>query len=161
MGTTHALLRAGAGLLFMMHGAQKLLGWFGGVGGEGGTAQIMSQMGLAGILELGGGALIVLGMLTRPIALLLAVEMLVAYFQVHLPRGIWPIQNQGELALLYFLIFVFFLGNGAGRFSVDSAVGRGRRGAAGEIKVTREYRPASTERDLRPREREREKERGD
>ncbi|MGH7466590.1 MAG: DoxX family protein [Longimicrobiales bacterium] len=155
-GATHAILRVGAGLLFMMHGAQKLLGWFGGVGGDGGTVPLATQIGLAGILELGGGALIVLGLLTRPVALLLAIEMLVAYFQVHLPKSIWPIENQGELALLYFLVFVFLVGNRAGPMSVDAALRRGKRGAAGEIKLTREYRVPEERPALRPRPRERE-----
>lgn len=109
------LLRIGAGLLFMQHGAQKLFGAFGSDGVE----SWMSQMGLAGILEFFGGALIVLGILTRPVALILAVEMLWAYVQAHLPRGFWPVVNRGELALLYFLIWTFIAANGGGWFSVD------------------------------------------
>ena len=67
---THAILRIGVGLLFMGHGAQKLFGWFGGFGGRpGATAELMTQMGLAGVLEFFGGLLIVLGLLTRPVAL--------------------------------------------------------------------------------------------
>jgi putative oxidoreductase len=130
---THAVLRIGAGLLFMAHGAQKLLGWFGGLGGQGGTAPLFSQVGLAGILELVGGAFIVIGLLTRPIAIILIAEMVVAYFQVHYPRGFWPIQNQGELALLYGLIFLFLSTNGAGPYSVDS--GRRRRAGARDVEV--------------------------
>ena len=84
---THAALRIGAGLLFMQHGVQKLFGFFGGVGPHGETVQLMSQLGLAGVLETFGGLLIVLGLLTRPVAMLLAIEMLVAYFQVHAPQG--------------------------------------------------------------------------
>jgi putative oxidoreductase len=123
---TWAILRVGAGLLFMAHGAQKLLGWFGGMGGEGGTAPLFSQIGLAGVLEVVGGALIVLGLFTRPTAIILVAEMVVAYFQVHAPRGLWPIQNQGELALLYGLIFLFLATNGAGPFSIDSSRQRNR-----------------------------------
>ena len=120
------VLRIVAGLLFMQHGAQKLLGWFGGVGGDGGTVALFSQMGLAGVLELVGGLLIVIGLLTRPVAILLAVEMLWAYLQAHLPRGAVPIQNGGELALLYAAIWAFFAAAGPGAASVDGAI-RARR----------------------------------
>src|SRR3954470_6201031 len=76
---THALLRIGAGLLYMQHGLQKLFGMFGGMDGAGATVTLMSQMGLAGVLETFGGLLLVLGLLTRPVAFLLAGEMLVAF----------------------------------------------------------------------------------
>jgi putative oxidoreductase len=116
----HAALRIGAGLLFMQHGVQKLFGWFGGMGPNGGTVQLISQFGLAGVLETFGGLLIVLGLLTRPVALVLALEMLVAFFQVHLPQGGVPLQNRGELPLLFSLVFVFLAANGAGPASLDA-----------------------------------------
>lgn len=115
----HALLRVGAGLLFMEHGMQKLFGMFGGMGSPGATAPLFSQMGLAGVLELGGGLLIVLGLFTRPVALVLMLEMISAYFIAHLPRGGWPIENGGELALLYALVWAFFATHGAGPYSID------------------------------------------
>ena len=117
---THAALRIGAGLLYLQHGLQKLLGLFGGMGPNGETAPLISQMGLAGVLETFGALLIVLGLLTRPVALLLALEMMVAYFQAHFPRGGFPLENGGELALLYMLVWVFLAGNGAGPFSLDA-----------------------------------------
>jgi putative oxidoreductase len=117
---THAALRIGAGLLYLQHGLQKLLGLFGGMGPSGETAPLISQMGLAGVLETFGALLIVLGLLTRPVALLLALEMLVAYFQAHFPRGGFPLENGGELALLYMLVWLFLAGNGAGPFSLDA-----------------------------------------
>ena len=119
-GTTHALLRIGAGLLFMQHGLQKLFGLFGGIDGSGGTVPLISQFGLAGVLEAFGGLLIVLGLLTRPVAAVLALEMLVAFFQAHFPRGGFPIENQGEVPLLYMLVWIFFAGNGAGPASLDA-----------------------------------------
>lgn len=122
---THAILRIGAGLLFMQHGAQKLLGWFGGATPEGGAVPLVSLMGLAGILELVGGLLIVIGLLTRPVAAILLLEMIIAYFMAHLPMGAAPIVNQGELALLYALIFLFLLGNGAGPASIDAGRKKG------------------------------------
>lgn len=103
----YVLLRAGTGLLFMAHGLQKLFGLFGGLG-DGATAPLASRLGVAGILELVGGLLLVLGFFTRPVALILAGEMLVAYVIAHLPRGAVPLQNGGEVALLYALIFIFF-----------------------------------------------------
>src|SRR6476646_2210062 len=78
------VLRVGAGLLFMEHGLQKLFGLLGGfMGTPGATAPLLSQMGLAGVLELVGGTLLVLGFLTRPAALVLLGEMLFAFFTVH------------------------------------------------------------------------------
>ena len=115
---THAMLRIAAGALFIQHGMQKLFGLFGGV--QGGIVPVMSMMGVAGILEFAGGALLIMGLLTRPTAAVLVVEMIVAYFMAHFPQGGWPIQNQGELALLYAAIFLFFVGNGAGAYSLDS-----------------------------------------
>ena len=120
-GITHALLRMVAGLLFMLHGGQKLLGWFGGVNGEGGTVEFMSLYGLAGVLELVGGALIITGLFTRPIAFLLSGEMAFAYFMSHFPNGFWPIENNGEPAALFSFIFLFLAFNGAGQLSVDAA----------------------------------------
>jgi putative oxidoreductase len=116
---THALLRIGVGLLFMQHGMQKLFGMFGGFGAPGNTAPLLSQMGLAGVLETFGGLLLVIGLFTRPVAFLLAGEMLVAFVQAHLPRGGVPLENGGELPLLFMLVFLFLLGNGAGPASLD------------------------------------------
>ncbi|HET8656692.1 MAG TPA: DoxX family protein [Longimicrobiaceae bacterium] len=118
------IVRVLGGLLFMEHGAQKLFGFFGGMGG--GTVPLASQMGLAGVLEFFGGLLIVLGLLTRPVALLLAAEMVIAFSQAHLPRGGFPIQNMGELPLLYLLLFLVLSGTGAGPLSVDALLGRTR-----------------------------------
>jgi putative oxidoreductase len=117
---TRGVLRIAAGVLFMQHGLQKLFGFFGGI--QGGTVPLMSMLGAAGVLELAGGLFLIVGLFTRPIAALLIVEMISAYFIAHVPQGRWPIQNQGELALLYASIFVFLAGNGAGPLSVDEAL---------------------------------------
>jgi putative oxidoreductase len=127
-GPTHALLRIGAGLLFMQHGAQKLFGELGGMDGQGArVGNLMSQMGLAGILEFFGGLLIAIGLATRPVAAILCLQMIAAYFIAHSPQGGFPVQNGGELALLYALVWAYFAGNGAGPASVDAALAR-RRG---------------------------------
>ena len=115
-------LRIVTGFLFWEHGAQKLLGWFGG-----NPVEPMSLLGWAGILEFFGGVLIVLGLLTKPVAVVLAGEMAVAYFRSHLPRGFWPATNGGELAALYCFIFLFFAVRGGGSFSLDGWIGS-RRG---------------------------------
>jgi putative oxidoreductase len=122
---TVALLRIATGLLFMQHGVQKLFGWLGGFGGEpGGTAELFSLMGLAGVLETFGGLLIVLGLLTRPVAFVLSGQMAVAYFTAHAPNALFPIHNGGELAALFSFVFLFFAANGPGPFSLDRMMGR-------------------------------------
>lgn len=108
-------LRIAAGLAFMQHGAQKL---FGALGAQG-VAEPMTQFWLAGVLEFWGGLLIVLGLLTQPVAFVLAGEMAWAYLQAHLPRGFFPIQNGGEPAFLFGFIFLFLAANGGGAFSLD------------------------------------------
>jgi putative oxidoreductase len=126
-GATLALLRVMTGLMFMQHGVQKLFGELGGWRGEpGNTAPLVSQAGLAGVLEVFGGALIVIGLFTRPVAFVLSGMMAVAYFQAHAPDGFWPIVNRGELAALYCFVFLFFSARGAGPFSVDARLERRR-----------------------------------
>jgi putative oxidoreductase len=120
-GITHALLRIVAGLMFLLHGGQKLFGWFGGPDGNGGTVELASLYGVAGILEVAGGALVIIGLFTMPVAFLLSGEMAVAYFMTHLPGGFWPIENRGEPAALFAFIFLFLAFNGAGPLSVDAA----------------------------------------
>ena len=116
-----AVLRIGAGLLFVQHGLQKLFGLLGGFAGTPGeTAPLVSLMGLAGVLELVGGVMLVAGLFVRPVALVLAIEMVIAYFYAHVPQGGFPIQNGGELALLYALVFGFLAARGAGPVSVDA-----------------------------------------
>ena len=112
-GAAQAVLRIGVGLLFLQHGMQKL----GVIGGA--TVPLASRLGVAAGLETVGGLLIVLGLLTRPVAAILVIEMLVAFTLVHLPRGGLPLQNGGELPLLYALIFIYFAANGPGPASVD------------------------------------------
>jgi putative oxidoreductase len=113
------VLRAGSGLLFLQHGLQKLFGWLGGA-----AVPLDSLLGVAGAMELFGGALLVVGLATRPVAFLLACEMVAAFVIAHLPRGGWPIQNGGELPLLYVCVFLFLALTGAGPASLDSALRR-------------------------------------
>lgn len=118
---THALLRIATGILFMQHGLQKSYGLLGGFPANGDTAPLLSMVGVAGILELFGGAFIILGFATRPVALVLMVQMIATYFIIHAPQGGWPIQNQGEFALVYAAVFAFLTGNGPGIWSLDES----------------------------------------
>jgi putative oxidoreductase len=111
----YVLLRVVAGLAFAQHGAQKLFGVLGG-----NAVELLSQRGAAGIIEFVGGIMIALGLFTTPVAFLASGEMAWAYFQAHAPRGFWPIQNGGELAVLYCFIFLYLSAAGSGRLSIDS-----------------------------------------
>jgi len=113
------LFRVVVGVLFLQHGGQKLFGWFGGLGGN--PAELISLMGLAGVIEFFGGLAIVLGLFTRLAAVITAAEMVIAYFMVHLPQGQIPLLNQGEPALLFFASFLVLLAYGAGRWNLGKA----------------------------------------
>jgi putative oxidoreductase len=116
-----SLLRIIAAAAFMMHGTQKLFAFPIPMMPGAGTAALMSQTGIAGILETFGGALLLLGLFTRPVAFLLAGEMAVAYFEMHFPKGFWPIVNRGELPILYCFLWLYYSAAGAGPWSVDAA----------------------------------------
>lgn len=124
----HLALRIAAGLAFFSHGAQKMLGWFGGFGPDGGTAPIMSWFGAAGIIETVAGACIVVGLFTRPLAFVASGEMAVAYLWRHWGGSgdAWWWQNHGELALLYCFLWLLFAAWGAGDFSLDAWIRRRR-----------------------------------
>jgi putative oxidoreductase len=111
----YVLLRVMAGLAFAQHGAQKL---FGVLGAQQAVA-LASQRGLAGVIEFIGGIMIALGLFTSPVAFIASGEMAWAYFQSHAPRGFWPIQNGGELAVLYCFIFLYLSAVGSGKLSLD------------------------------------------
>jgi putative oxidoreductase len=116
-----SLLRIAVAFTFSLHGYQKVFGFFGGMG-HGTAARLFSMMGAAGVIETIGGALIFLGLFTRPVAFILCGEMAVAYFKQHAPRGFWPISNGGELAVLYCCIFLVLMSAGAGPWSLDRAI---------------------------------------
>ena len=116
-----SLLRIVAGFTFSLHGYQELFGLFGGMG-HGAAARLFSLLGAAGAIETFGGALIFLGLFTRPVAFVLCGEMAVAYFKQHAPHGLWPISNGGELAVLYCFIFLLLMSAGAGPWSLDRAI---------------------------------------
>lgn len=110
----YALMRIVTGLLFACHGAQKLLGVLGGQ-----QVPLASQLGLAGVIELVGGLLVAIGFLTSIAAFISSGEMAAAYFMAHAPKGALPIQNGGELAVLYCFVFLYIAARGAGVWGVD------------------------------------------
>jgi Predicted membrane protein len=121
---TYAVLRIFSGLLFLCHGSQKLLGI---PRGEGGTVQLASMAGVSGIIELVAGLMITIGLFAGLAAFIASGEMAVAYFMVHAPHGAIPLQNRGELAVLYCFVFLYIAAHGSAIWSVDSLMHRGRR----------------------------------
>jgi putative oxidoreductase len=111
-------LRIVAAFLFIAHGTQKMFG----VPGHPFHAPVLSAslLSAAGVLETIGGALMLLGLFTRPVAFVLSGEMAVGYFTQHAPHGRWPILNDGELAVLFCFIWLFFAAAGAGPLSLDA-----------------------------------------
>lgn len=142
-----SLFRIVVGLLFACHGAQKLLGVLGGVDGNGTTPPLGTWPAwYQGVIELVGGGLLVLGLGTRFVAFIASGSMAYAYFTVHQPGGLWPIQNAGESAALYCWAFFLLVFTGSGALGLDRLFGRGSGGAVGS--------PADdTARDLTPAER--------
>ena len=117
---SHALLRIASGLMFGCHGAQKLFGAFGGHGGNpGATAKLFTLIWFGGVIELVGGALVMLGVRARIAAFLCSGQMAVAYFMFHQSRGALPIQNGGELAALYASVFLFIAAMGTGPLALE------------------------------------------
>ena len=111
----YALMRGVFGFLFVFHGLQKMFGLFGGR-----TADLISLRGLAGAIEIVAGTMIMIGFLTRPAAFVASGQMAFAYFLSHFqPSAFWPIQNRGELAVLYCFAFLYIASRGAGPLSVD------------------------------------------
>jgi len=119
-----SLLRIVAGLMFIQHGTQKIFGF---PAPARGPFEIMSQMGIGGVLELVGGVLIVLGLFTRPVAFILSGMMAVAYFQFHGTSSLYPLVNGGELAALYCFVFLYLSFAGPGAWAVDTLTGGRRR----------------------------------
>jgi putative oxidoreductase len=115
-----SVLRIAAAIMFMLAGARKLFNWPAGEPTGGGAVKLLTQLGAAGVLETFGGALLALGLFTRPVAFLLSGEMAVAYFQVHFPRSVWPVLNGGMAAALYCFIWLYLSAAGAGPWSLDA-----------------------------------------
>ena len=117
-----SVVRIVVGLLFLEHGTAKFLGF----PATQRAPEALSMSGVGGLLELIGGALIVVGLLTRPVAFLLCGEMAVAYFYAHFPRNFFPVINGGDAAILYCFVFLYLMFAGAGPWSLDALLARGR-----------------------------------
>src|SRR6266446_3797913 len=111
-----SLLRIVTAFLFMAHGAQKLLGFPAPMAK---APELFSLLGLAGSLGLVGGVLLLVGLFTRPVAVILSGEMAFAYFMAHAGQGFWPLLNRGELAALYGFVFLYLAAAGGGSWTLD------------------------------------------
>lgn len=116
----YAILRIFAGLMFAMHGSQKLFG----IPGNKPPVPLASLFGVGGALELVGGLMIALGLLASYAAFITSGEMAVAYFMLHFPQGFFPIVNDGDLAVLYCFLFLYIAAKGAGVWSIDRLLGK-------------------------------------
>ena len=117
-----SVLRIVAALLFFEHGTQKLFGYPPGQPYTG--FPNFSILGIAGMMETVGGALLLVGLFTRPVAFILCGEMAVAYFRAHLPRSFFPINNLGEITVMLCFVFLYLSAAGAGPWSLDRAIRR-------------------------------------
>ena len=115
-----SLLRIMAAFIFLTSGTTKLFAFPSGVPPEGGTVPWMTQIGIGAWMEVLGGALMMLGLFTRPVAFLLSGEMAVAYFQFHFPGSFWPTINQGTPAILFCWVWLYFSAAGPGPWSLDA-----------------------------------------
>ena len=114
-----SVLRIVAAVMFMQAGTVKLFGWPMAMPG-GGSPPMFSQVWIGAVLELVGGALMIVGLFTKPVAFILSGEMAVAYFQFHAPNGFWPVVNQGQPAVLYCFIWLYLSAAGGGPWSLDA-----------------------------------------
>jgi putative oxidoreductase len=114
-----SILRIVAGVLFFEHGSQKLFGFPPRLEGAPGP-EIVSLLGAAGIMEIIGGGLLILGLFTRPVAFLAAGEMAVGYWVAHAPKSFFPALNGGDAAILYCFIFLYIFFAGPGPWSLDA-----------------------------------------
>ncbi len=112
-----SIVRIVVGLLFMEHGLSKLFSF--PVPAQGGTPGMFTLYWFAGVIETFGGLLLALGLFTRTVAFIMSGEMAIAYFYSHFPRGFFPLANQGDAAILYCFIFLYFFVAGGGAWSVD------------------------------------------
>jgi putative oxidoreductase len=115
-----AILRIVAAFVFILAGTVKLFAVPIGVPPNGGAVNVLTEAWFGGVLEVFGGAFVLVGLFTRPVAFILSGEMAVAYFQYHAPVSVWPVVNNGIPAILYCLVWLYFSSAGAGAWSIDA-----------------------------------------
>lgn len=116
-GYAYAAMRIVTGFLFLFHGLQKVLGMYGGQ-----VQAVGSLPWVAGVIELAGGILVLIGLFTSLTAFICSGEMAAAYFMAHFPKGFWPVENGGELAALYCFVFLYIASRGGGPLSLDRMI---------------------------------------
>ena len=116
-GYAYAAMRIVTGFLFLFHGLQKVLGMYGGQ-----VQAVGSLPWVAGVIELAGGILVLIGLFTWLTAFICSGEMAAAYFMAHFPKGFWPVENGGELAALYCFVFLYIASRGGGPLSLDRMI---------------------------------------
>ncbi len=126
-----SILRILSGLLFLQHGTTKYLNF---PVSPMNNASPATMGGAAGLIELVGGILLVIGLFTRPVAFILSGTMAVAYFYAHFPKGFFPLLNGGELAALYCFVFLFVAAAGAGAWSVDELRARNKQPSVSKVR---------------------------
>lgn len=119
-----SVLRIVAAAMFVTAGTTILFAFPAGMPPDGGTAPLLSQIGIGGVLEFAGGLLLLVGLFTRPVAFILSGMMAVAYFQFHAPASFWPSINQGVAAAIYCFVWLYISAAGPGPWSIDAQRGR-------------------------------------
>ena len=122
-----SVLRMVAAFAFFTYGTAKLFAWPAAMLPNGATAVLASKMGFAGILETVGGALLFVGLFTRPVAFLLSGEMAYAYLTGHMTRSFWPVVSGGVPALLFCFLWLYISAAGPGPWSLDAMMRRSDR----------------------------------
>ena len=130
-----SILRIVAAFLFLQYGTAKWFAFPGPIIPGGGTASLSSQAGVASVLEVVGGGLLLIGLFSRPVAFVLSGEMAFAYFIGHSPQGFWPILNQGIPAIIFCFVWLYVSAAGPGPWSVDAVLRRRHPGTAGTASI--------------------------
>ena len=138
-----SVLRIVAAFLFMQFGTAKWFGFPAPVMPGGGTVELMSQSGVAAMLEVIGGGLLLIGLFSRPVAFVLSGEMAFAYFIGHAPQGFWPVLNQGHPAILFCFVWLYLSAAGPGPWSLDAVLRRQGTGPTRADGSVATHRPRS------------------
>jgi putative oxidoreductase len=131
-----SVLRIVAAFMFIQFGTMKLFAFPAGMPPDGSTAKLLTEVGIAGVLEVFGGALLLVGLWTRPVSFALSGEMAVAYFQFALPQSLWTVLNNGASAALYCFVWLYISAAGAGPWSLDAWLEKRRASEVSEVRTS-------------------------